>query len=96
MLCVLSVWAVERALRRRGTTEAWPTASVRSTRDRTLGSQEALSTRPGEETVYDPGFPMASISVAGFATCPFHQQALAAAKKLVESGASPFSHRSFQ
>ena len=29
---------------------------------------------------------MASISVAGFATCPFHQQALAAAKKLVELG----------
>jgi len=29
---------------------------------------------------------MASISVAGFATCPFHQQALAAAKKLVDLG----------
>jgi glutaredoxin len=29
---------------------------------------------------------MAAISVAGFASCPFHQQALAAAKKLVDLG----------
>ena len=29
---------------------------------------------------------MSAISVAGFASCPFHQQALAAAQKLVEIG----------
>ena len=29
---------------------------------------------------------MSAISVAGFASCPYHQQALAAAQKLVELG----------